>query len=146
MKEQLVTLETAKLAKSKGYVNNLDQMNDWYEPNLMSYIPRRDNGEFHPIGAFFYDSNQNIQQYQTGQSIDAPTQSSLQSWLRDNHDISVEPYYWGGVFNVRVINFNNKILFDNARGETDDYIPGYKGWDEYEEALEVGLEKALNLI
>lgn len=146
MKEQLVKLETAKLAKEKGYLHDLDQMNTWYEPNLMSYIPRRDNGEYHAIGAFFYDSNQNIQQYQTGQTVDAPTQSQLQKWLREEHDLHIMIY--------PSLTVEKQTKYRIYEGEEPveslnvPYLYEYRGkeFDTYEEALEYGLYDYLKLI
>lgn len=71
----------------------------------------------------------------------APTQSLLQKYLREVHNEIV----------LVTINFseNNEILYDydhysNLIAEEIDYNDGY--FNTYEEALEAGLERALNLI
>ena len=75
---------------------------------------------------------------------EAPTQGLLQTWLRDKHDIDVtsnvmvaeagdrkgKRYYW------EIIDSELKLTEDSS----------LLGYLTYEEALEVGLEEAFNLI
>ena len=121
MKEQLISFETAKLAKEKGF-------NEYCE-------------------YFYCDGSQNLEKSKEkvnrNSNFDKPctaaTQSLLQKWLREVHDIHVETFKQMGinstdVFYVSVIQLHNK--------KKDSSIPSRK----YEEALEAGLQEALKLI
>jgi len=71
-----------------------------------------------------------------------PTQSELQTWLRENHNINI---------NIRHKTFNQTYGYDitgnyheGERGVLKSY--DFKGFEEYEQALEDGLLEALRLI
>jgi hypothetical protein len=92
MEEQLISIETAMLAKEKG--------------------------------------------------INASTQSLLQKWLREVHDIhfEIKP-----IFDVTSIRPYHITIFKNLSGK--DFIYKIVGTKEtYEEALEIGLQEGLKLI
>jgi len=143
MKEQLITLETAKIAKDKGFnitLENTDE--DWksnyYEPNDMRYHYHRDSKKYSPLSDYYADTNQNFQQYGDNKHphIDAPTQALLQKWLREKHDIHIVMVSgYSGFPNYDVCVMLNKT---NHLREDKDYY--------YEEALEKGLQEALKLI
>ena len=116
MRETLITFETAKLAKEKGF-----------------NIPHRGFnhiGEVHPFQESYIEKYLNIQYYY------APTQSLLQKWLREVHNlhIGVEPE----TFNPETDYISEIIMlprnFLKYRGKT------------YEEALEIALKSALILV
>ena len=141
MKEQLINLETAKLAKEKGFdiqcihgfVEDVsdglskgiseefywelgDRPNDNYFENLLNYDQE---------DVFFYSR---------------PTQTLLQKWLREEHLIHIEillseesPY---NTFYYRIMQIGKYFTLSH------DGI--YK--NTYEEALEKGLFEALKLI
>ena len=155
MKEQLITLETAKLAREKGF--------DWKcnyfysKDGYVSYLkPNREYEHLH-------SEEEEIESYFNGQynwnslndkrvclktsfsecdewydcECSAPTQSLLQKWLRDVHMIFVNPNY------------------DHIRNDGSSYVKygvmtkssnSKEGFDTYEQALEVGLLEALKLI
>lgn len=128
MKDQLISFETAKLAKEKGFnipiqhtVNGLNQLYDI------------DNNEITLVTNVIDNWNK----FDTVCS--APTQSLLQKWLREVHNISLfincvgvgKNVYYYGVYYI-----NN--------GE-EDYVE-QEGQFNYEEALEKGLQEALKLI
>ena len=78
MKEELITFETAKLAKEKGFdweVNSFYRGADHELILDMAYLPveRRQNSKF-------VDST----------SIAAPTHALLQKWLREVHNIDID--------------------------------------------------------
>jgi len=121
MKEQLVSFETAKLAKEKGF--------DW-EVFITHY---GNNGVFvsQTMGTKVYHKNSDGDVYCT-----APTQSLLQKWLRDKHLI-VEIKFDTVTFGFRIFNpFKAKDNFTKYK---------YVMW-EYEQALEEGLQEALKLV
>ena len=117
MNEQLISFETAKLAKEKGLTyNNVGQ-------------------SYRPDGRFTYGRNDDL-------FYPAPTQSLLQKWLREKHNIhivvnpTIEMHWTFGLINLgnENIKLNGPIVYNNH-----DY-------NTYEEALEIGLQEALKLI
>ena len=128
MQEELITFETAKLAKEKKF--NIPCENFYIEyidddvADLFNYEEQRGSGY-----AELYRNNQEFK-------YSASTQSLLQKWLREVHDIHIEIHnlsikWW---FNLKEIDSNNSAMFIS-----DNY-------DSYEEALEIGLQEALKLI
>jgi len=123
MKEQLITFETAKLAKEMGF---------------QSYT------------SFYYSEGMEIKGTKIGMhgnpnaygGISAPTQSLLQKWLREKHKIVVIPrYYHNEIANGYVYDYR----ITDIAGKYEDYgfVDDYK---TYEEALEEGLVAALKII
>jgi len=104
MKEQLISFETAKLAKEKGCIYSQPKIN--------------------------HDNTIGIQNC---------TQSLLQKWLREEHQIHIREFYgsygekWS--FQIEPCNSGNKPPF------VSDF-----NFETYELALETGLRKALKLI
>lgn len=105
MKEQLISFETAKLAKEKNYPFYFTAIGDTKE------VP-----------------------------LNIPTQSLLQKWLREKHDIhiNINTYYFEDLqkygYEVEdIIHPEGWIVLNNPK-------------KTYEEALEKGLQEALKLI
>ena len=144
MEEQLISLETAKLAKEKGF--NIPTRNfyadfTWKSIEVYSCIEVGYNE--------FTDSMENNHGF--GDITLIPTQSLLQKWIREVHNIEIlinrippeavlasknngknilnnySYYVWSLNSNPRIA---NKGSFKNT----------------YEEALEIGLQEALKLI
>ena len=124
MKEQLITFETAKLAKEMGF---------------QSYTP------------FYYSEDGEIKGTKIGMhgnpnaygGISAPTQSLLQKWLREVHSIYVSiDYLIIEVIDSKGVRFDWSIYNKNESIESKELI----GLLTYEEALEKGLVAALKLI
>jgi len=128
IEEQIIEYETAKLAKEKGFIGVVGMIggNNYYNHKgelngdvIDSLIPKnRGKEEF--------------------KSIAAPRQSLLQRWLRETHNIHVQPQkhfhdkgYKIGKIPVSEVSYNG---------------PHNKKYDSYEQALEQGLLEALNLI
>jgi hypothetical protein len=171
MKEQLITLETAKLAKEKGY--NPFKLDEKLNQAIISngthhYINTRD---IRTTSYYFYkedDGKVECHEMRTGEMSSrygrfdtvvehyfgketnsnyyhAPTQSLLQKWLRDVHKIIVLPN--------RDVHKNYKGYYYHTMThyvEADKPIivteEDWKNFDTYEAALEAGLLKALKLI
>jgi hypothetical protein len=119
MKEQLISLETAKLADKK--YPNTDPCYTYSKYGLDEYELKKYNSRV----------------YQGADPIYlAPTQSLLQKWLREKHDINVIVFldsYSKNKFNVTVyIGYEDK--------------GGFRGYDTYEDALEEGLKQALKRV
>ena len=120
MKEELISFETAKLANEKGF--------DWECQNAISEI---DNEIYH---ANYGVVNWNERPTKNDALISSPTQSLLQRWLREEHNLEV----------FAKSEYRNTIKIGFYHGGDLDYSrPIYK---TYEEALERGLQEALKLI
>lgn len=129
MEESLITFETAKLAKEKGF--NIPVWFTWIvSPQGDALWNDFEEGQFGQITI-----KENHNEYIFRQS--APTQSLLQKWLREVHKIIV--------FVAPLIpecnEFGVTIYSNKYTSEKD--LAFYKN---YEEALEVGLQEALKLI
>lgn len=121
MTEQIVTYEVALLAKEKGF--------DFYDTGGYYHI-----NEGYSSGYAFCYSDVNEQ---TEGCLLCPTQSILQKWLRDVHDIHV----WCEKQHKDVPNKYGYRLGPDLEHSAFTY----NDWS-YEEALEEGLVEALNLI
>lgn len=132
MTEELISFETAKLAKEKGFdgycydcFNSYGCLNSngWCE-----YI--QDNDTILPFKSSALKKEDFLR----------PTQSLLQKWLREVHEIEVNPaqsFTKGGIkmqYNISVESYKYNHLGKYIYGNT------------YEEALEIGLQEALKLI
>jgi hypothetical protein len=136
MTEEIVKYETAKLARKKGFKILVDD----------AYFMANDNGEI-TLGLSNYDEP-------IYGEIKAPTQSLLQKWLREIHNIDVdvvrdsEVHYQDETrWIVKASNWNDirvkdfpiaQLKFPNTSHHTD--------FKSYEEALEKGLIEGLNFI
>lgn len=122
MEDQLISIETAILAKEKGF----------QETNPTKHWVRRTLGDgIFPIESYS-DNHKNYP---------APTQSLLQRWLREKFDkqICIEPVgdsdgKTNGYFYVVITK-----SYSEANIESDTYLT-------YEEALEFGLQEALKCL
>jgi hypothetical protein len=153
MEEQLITFETAKLAKEKGfkekvllYYSSLKHIQDHTENNGWGYFGGCD---FNNHKGYRGDKKKKLFPYYS-----APTQSLLQKWLREEHKIEVQPrlitslsaslmrsigkkvenYNWSIITGIN----NEEKMFEDFNSKTS-YI-------RYEDALEAGLQEALKLI
>lgn len=126
MKEQLILFETAKLAKEKGFK---EWTFDYYDHEGLLrdaniYINCDDLEEDH--GKIIYRAN---------------TQSLLQKWLRDKHNIHIDVNPSLNTWSVCIY----QIIAENLLRSVDRgrIITGF---NSYEPALEEGIFEALKLI
>ena len=126
MTEQLITFETAKLAKKKGFENKT--------PHKLRRDYYNHLGEINGDVTLYIKAYVNKKSTRNLETIDAPTQSLLQKWLREEHQLYV------------LINYVNKEQFNWEINmfQHGEYGIGFRG--SYEEALERGLVAALKLI
>lgn len=136
MQEQLISFETAKLAKEKGFnIKTLFAYNLLGVTNNSFKIHRKkDFDEFSNTFCF------------------TPTQSLLQKWLREEHEIHIEISYGKDKTNV----WFNPNIYSLIKPQDGDDLDCYNDsyaelvelnqYDSYEEALEAGLLEALKLI
>ena len=126
MKEQLISFETAKLAKEKGF--------DW--PCNLHYSCKTKE---------LNSSKQELTQksLRAGEFL-APAQSLLQKWLREKHNIYAEVEVFNKESNI--FKFSLLVVIVDKHG----FLSGRKGeielCDSYEISLEKGLQEALKLI
>jgi hypothetical protein len=128
MEEQLISLDTAKLAKEKGFD----------EPSRKGYMLNGETDSF-CFNETRKNSTLNKDKYERNDFVCvAPTQSLLQKWLREVHNIDILVDSVGGVkgyyYCIQDIKTGDKLIEWNY-----DY-------SIYEEALEKGLQEALKLI
>ncbi|ALN97184.1 hypothetical protein [Flavobacterium phage FpV4] len=125
--EELVNYTTAKLAQEKGFnipTQDKYQFINWEYPEMGTILnqgERRFGGVSNWNHSCFQDK---YRQY-----VSAPTQSQLQKWLREVHNINVY------CFTCDENTWLNNIASHN---------PPVSG--KYEEVLEIGLQEALKLI
>lgn len=162
MKEQLISFETAKLAKEKGFnIFNIDinlknniiiNDNDIYidskniDGKYYLYI-NEDNcvyslevGQFNSVIGSFNSFAKEYILKETNDYFHAPTQSLLQKWLRDIHDVNVCVELGSYSTKNKVIKEYKSVVF------SWEYDEKYFNCFTYEEALEKGLQEALKLI
>jgi hypothetical protein len=127
MKEQLITFETAKLAKEKGLCEYFNKGTEY-------------------VSAFYSEDGINFEETEfqqedciIGDRYFRPTQSLLQKWLREVHKIDVfcdcigsGKYY--------------SVIYDNSIKEGNDKVFEQEKETSYEESLEVGLQEGLKLV
>ena len=116
--EELITFETAKLAKEKGFPQNKKRMIGKY----------REDGNIQRGGpcAAVCDTNK--------EWFNAPTQSLLQKWLREKHNIYINPQASNSIDSWFDIYYKHECIMEKDMFRT------------YEDALEKGLIEALKLI
>ena len=132
MEDTLISFETAKLAKEKGFDEKV-----YREYDKSGYLRCTSKSADVVLGP--YDELLKSTEYP------APTQSLLQRWLREVHKINIF---------ISSKTIENKTIFiphgrtipDTIKNNLIVDIIQYCTNNTYEEALEIGLQKALNLI
>ena len=151
MEEQLISFETAKLAKEKGFT--WKDFEDLYKKQIYiegTVIPsslynKLNNEEIvQPNVGRFTISDGYIENQHLEGLIMCSTQSLLQKWLREVHKIVIE--IQTGYYPCIYTSYN----YENPNGflgfnEVEKYAYPDK-YAIYEQSLEVGLLNALNLI
>ena len=127
LKEKLISFETAKLAKEKGFELNSICYYQLYSEGQLRYKLFTEEDE---NGGYVNEDSLN--------RIAVVTQTLLQMWLREVHEISIkiDDYYT-----------NSRVRFDYnvcELGSQEDNPVGI--FETYEEALEIGLQEALKQI
>jgi len=115
MRDELISFETAVLAKEKGYSLPITKYSEKYYNK---------EGKFQEVS---YKSTVNLDNGE----LECPSQSLLQRWLREVHNINVY---------CIPCQHNENLWYNNIASHN----PVFTG--KYEEALEVGLQEVLKLI
>ena len=134
MNDQLISFETAKLAKEKGF--NIPTRG-FIEPKYHDTIEFIDD-----TCLYVYDGYSPIKEHhqilEEGWYL-APTQSLLQRWLREVHNINVESNY---LPNIQKYGCLYIPMTGKAKRSDIKFVHKFY-YDTYEEALEIGLYQAL---
>lgn len=129
MKDELVTFETAKLAKEKGFPQNNTPL--MYDEGVLTRVS-------FPLGSYPEDFKDRYYY--------APTQSSLQKWLMEEHNMFLESRQTSlGDTEWKVVDPYGAIL---VKPRIWPYYDGYpvKGHMFEESGREITLQEALKLI
>tara|TARA_R110000822_G_scaffold308560_1_gene436650 strand:+ start:112 stop:471 length:360 start_codon:yes stop_codon:yes gene_type:complete len=119
MKDELVTFDTAKLAKEKGF-DEIVYGRYMFNPNQLESSEKAHKNT--------WDENY----------LAAPTQSLLQRWLRDEKNL------WVGVDHYKNRTYTAHISDECDNSKSDELFGNI--YYSYEQALENGLQEALKLI
>lgn len=137
MQEEKITFKTANLAKEKGFTNTKEVV----VPERREYVDSQGEGtgEYHFVDVI---KKRGI----------TPTQSQLQKWLREKHNIDVvmipERYSDGINYCVQALKFDLKV----GNPDLNFVVAGTLSFNDngeyptYELALEKGLQEALKLV
>lgn len=153
MKEQLVTFDTAELAKTKGFKFDLSDFDDYEDMALYSgyyqlaILPGHQNYQnkkYTSLPLHWLEFNHGG--HECVDNIDQPTLSLLKKWLREEHKLHFHIYYgkerkWG----IDIYSIKEDIEEDYCAGLMNNPNQ-FTGYATYEEALEVGIFEALKLI
>jgi hypothetical protein len=162
MKEQVISFETAKLAKEKGFneictshylpekqVYSADKPKSLFE----SALRYSRNKESYDYGAVVWFRNSDLHDENNGNGFrldkgyTAPTQSLLQKWLREEHgiDIQIRRLCYRGSFREEEWDEYNDFIYMPGQNDHLDITLGNE-FDTHEEALENALQESLKLI
>ena len=125
MKDELITKETAILAKEKEFNNGCGFL--W--------------GEYDGYEGLHWMDNFN--QFNNDKQFSAPTQSLLQCWLREIYDIQVYAYSNTIYIKNNVSKHKDYVVYINGEAINDARDGEFR---TYEQALEIGLQVALERI
>ena len=144
MQEQLISFETAKLAKEKKFEELVS--NCYYKEELFGTYAMMDEDDSAFIDVM--DGNE-LENHNSLDFIDykyrysAPTQSLLQKWLREKYKIQISIQHYTHIKDGELYAgfvYNPNIIYCTSPG------PVIRKALTYEEALEVCLQEALKLI
>jgi hypothetical protein len=138
MRDQLVTFDIAKLAKEKGFN---EEVRDWYNPTQDDELKPEGGGDM-------------LEKYNsTDHLLSAPTQSLLQRWLRELHFTFINIAIYKDreecdtTYDYAITDLNNPYdINDNEIFKEDYGITEDRLFKTYEQALEKGLIETLKLI
>lgn len=133
MRDQLISIETAKLAKEKGFNEQCDYA--WFNAPIIGHKKRLTKIKRTRNSYYTEQYKVHKEHLELKYVWLACTQSLLQKWLRDEHQIIVTIMFELDCYEVLIDNKFHTGSF--GVGDT---------FETYEEALEFGLVSALSLI
>jgi len=155
MKEQLISFDTAKLAKEKGFDVPVKRS---YQLSLTESVHPEDGtsgpfgwekGELSLQDGYFINNWEDSDfTNDSWYHCAAPTQSLLQKWLREEHNIHIQVYVmetWLNTGNEMEVYFEVNLKITNNLKGLSNVKSNMLQFKTYEEALEKGLQEALKL-
>lgn len=130
MRNELISFDTAVLAKEKGF---FEPVNHYYDLVATKYIGVVRRGI--DINSQWFNENKE-------KFILVPTQSLLQKWIRENYHIIVEVRFVGGL--TKETAWYDYVIYHTLSEDKPEVLK--MEYKTYEQALEVGLQKALELL
>jgi len=121
MQERIITFITGKLAKKLDFDWETDLGFGEHKGNIVTFSKSE--------GDFFKDLK-----------VNACSQSLLQKWIREVHNIHIEICVW--VDNT----WSAQLVYSKSAYDAADQVYDAMYMSSYEEALEIGLQKALDTI
>ena len=144
MNDRTVTFETAKLAKERGF-------NEEIRFHFETEYPKQSSTWNHDYEPYRNSEIENGYGKCNYPMISAPTQSILQEWLRNKHFIHIhitqwegESWYWE-IQDMNPIRENRRSSYDLKKSAIA-LGTELLEFDTYEKALEIGLLESLKLI
>ena len=131
--DQIVTLETTKLAMEVGFKENVTHLYLDGENNLLMIATAYTTPPYRVSMSDIETPPEELLE----DGVPAPTQTALSRWLREKHDmyVSVDIAIFKRGWNVCIISIPKELVCTNARG-----------FDAYEEAMEEGLKLACKIV
>lgn len=131
--DQIVTLETAKLAEEVGFKENVTHLYLDGENNLLLIATAYTTPPYRVSMSDIETPPEELLE----DGVPAPTQTALSRWLREKHDmyVSVDMMAFKRGWIVYIISMSRKVVCFKA-----------KDFDTYEEALEEGLKQACKIV
>tara|TARA_R110000868_G_scaffold43734_2_gene146772 strand:- start:215 stop:691 length:477 start_codon:yes stop_codon:yes gene_type:complete len=157
MEDKIISYKTAVLAKKKGFtipvfdsyviVSKFNRKTcELKDKNLKDgdkFSFKVYFGDEGTIDEFKYNyNNLKSEYYAHKEYISAPTQSLLQKWIRETHKIHIMIIGFGGT----ELEFYTPKIVEGIQFKIDSFENFTKKQTSYEDALEMGLIEALNLI
>jgi hypothetical protein len=137
MTDQLVTKETATLAKLKGFNGKCFA---GYDEGITNPLWLHSDGKFESLS---YRDKSTVME----NCVLVPTQALLLKWLRDKKSLHVEIKPWKSKDDT--VTWHSQVFTltrFNVTFQSFEYVTMFCFAKEYEEALEKGLVAALNLL
>lgn len=131
--DQIVSLETAKLAMEVGFKENVTHLYLDGENILLMIATAYTTPPYRVSTSDIETSPEELLE----DGVPAPTQTALSRWLREKHDmyVSVDMMAFKRGWIVYIISMSRKVVCFKA-----------KDFDTYEEALEEGLKQACKIV
>lgn len=157
LQDERIKLETAKLAKEKGFdigvYGSYTEFHKTHKSDNPSF--RTKKGEIEYDESFYFINNHSVADYSNENYTQyaAPTQALLARWLREKHGIQVyavsgtldgTPKYRDYVVHVCVAKSHDNAVGHVVQTAINDARD--EEYQTYEEAMEVGLQEALKKI
>ena len=143
MREELIKFDTAKLAKEKGF-NEL--INSYYKETDSKVFFHKRRNTHHKKELYALRNNDMLPTKNGKDRYSVPTQSLLQKWLREKHNIQIEINMGVKYIEDSLINLYSYSTFERSPQLKINWKFSSKKYETYEEALEIGLQEGLKLI